>query len=160
MPISSRHVFAEVDAERERQEAKWGEQNHSLPVWLAILGEEYGEVCQGVLKGRAAAFPTSPDYSGKTPDEWLADIRGELIQTATVAVQIVEYIDRTHANVALDTQSSADMQRDQEARILVLRLAVHLQGVLRRGRGEHDRRMRAQEFLSAQWGPIHRGEDK
>jgi len=37
-----------VDAERDRQEAKWGEQNHAPQFWTDILGEEYGEYCQAV----------------------------------------------------------------------------------------------------------------
>lgn len=38
-----------VNEERERQEEKWGEQNHHPLVWLAILGEEFGEVSTAVL---------------------------------------------------------------------------------------------------------------
>lgn len=38
-----------VKAERARQLAKWGPQTHTPLEWLAILGEEYGEACQGVV---------------------------------------------------------------------------------------------------------------
>jgi hypothetical protein len=37
-------VFAAIRAERERQNATWGEQNHDAYTWLAILGEEFGEL--------------------------------------------------------------------------------------------------------------------
>jgi len=37
-----------VDIERNRQDAKWGEQNHKPQFWTGILGEEYGEYCQAV----------------------------------------------------------------------------------------------------------------
>lgn len=34
--------------ERNRQDTKWGEQNHIAPVWGMIIGEEYGEMCQAI----------------------------------------------------------------------------------------------------------------
>lgn len=36
----------EVVAERKRQDSGWGEQNHELPIWLAILMEEVGELAE------------------------------------------------------------------------------------------------------------------
>lgn len=42
-------VIAEVLTERERQDAKWGEQNHEPVVWSAILSEECGEFAQAAL---------------------------------------------------------------------------------------------------------------
>lgn len=41
-------IIKMVIAERERQDAKWGEQNHIAPVWGMIIGEEYGEMCQAI----------------------------------------------------------------------------------------------------------------
>lgn len=63
--------------ERDRQDAKWGEQNHSPEVWLAILGEEFGEACQAAL-----GSPTS-------------DFRKEIVQVAAVAVAMLEWMNRT-----------------------------------------------------------------
>ena len=37
-----------VDAERDRQDKKWGIQNHTHQAWVGILGEEFGEYCQCV----------------------------------------------------------------------------------------------------------------
>lgn len=34
--------------ERDRQERKWGEQNHHPALWATILGEEFGEFCEAV----------------------------------------------------------------------------------------------------------------
>ena len=42
------HALLFVDAERNRQDAKRGEQNHPPQFWTGILGEEYGEYCQAV----------------------------------------------------------------------------------------------------------------
>ncbi len=39
-----------VQEERGRQDGRWGEQNHKPLLWLAILGEEYGELQKAVLK--------------------------------------------------------------------------------------------------------------
>lgn len=41
-------AFELIDTERNRQDAKWGEQNHPPQFWTGILGEEYGEYCQAV----------------------------------------------------------------------------------------------------------------
>ena len=84
-------VLAEVAGERERQDEKWGVQNHEIYKWLSILGEEVGEANE-------AALEMSPEiYSGPPGGETdrRAALRKELIQVAAVAVCIVEWIDRT-----------------------------------------------------------------
>lgn len=43
-------ILDEVEAERHRQEGKWGPQSHDPRVWLTILGEEFGEACQAALR--------------------------------------------------------------------------------------------------------------
>lgn len=69
-------VLKHVAQERERQDNKWGEQNHSAAFWIVILGEEFGEVC-------SAIFEQDSD-----------NLRAELIQVAAVAVAAVEGLDR------------------------------------------------------------------
>ena len=39
-----------VIAERARQDAKWGEQNHHPLAWLGILTEEVGELAEAILE--------------------------------------------------------------------------------------------------------------
>ena len=39
-----------IALERERQDAKWGEQNHEGSIWALIAGEEFGEVAQAQLE--------------------------------------------------------------------------------------------------------------
>jgi NTP pyrophosphatase (non-canonical NTP hydrolase) len=41
-------VNQEVFLERMRQNEKWGIQRHPMGTWLAILGEEFGEVSQAI----------------------------------------------------------------------------------------------------------------
>lgn len=67
--------------ERKRQNEKWGEQNHGLPVWILILTEEVGEAAEAVLKIR----------EGKMTVE---DFRTEIIHCGAVCVQILEYLER------------------------------------------------------------------
>jgi NTP pyrophosphatase (non-canonical NTP hydrolase) len=43
-------VFELVEAERDRQDAKWGEQNHVDDYWLGIAVEEVGEVAKAVIE--------------------------------------------------------------------------------------------------------------
>jgi NTP pyrophosphatase (non-canonical NTP hydrolase) len=74
-------VLAEVKTERQRQDAKWGEQNHDPFAYLAILTEEVGEAAQAAVQAR---------FEGGDP----ARFRHEIVQVAAVAVAIVECVDR------------------------------------------------------------------
>lgn len=80
-----RHVMDEVLLERFRQDVRWGEQNHGPFTWLAILGEEVGEVNRAVLEA---------NKGGDFDDLALADYRRELIQVAAVAMAMIECLDR------------------------------------------------------------------
>lgn len=82
-----RSVLFDVEAERLRQDQKWGEQNHAPMEWLSILGEEVGEVCQAANEAHWHQAP-------------LAHYREELIQVAAVAVAAVEALDRHLARKA------------------------------------------------------------
>ena len=77
--ISSRQV-ADVLAERERQDAKWGEQNHPIETWMLILMEEVGEMSKAALENR--------------PED---EVRSELVQVAAVALSMLESFDRQAA---------------------------------------------------------------
>ena len=78
-------VYHAVLTERQRQDAKWGEQNHPNEWWLAILGEEFGELSQAVLETH---FKNGSDKGG------IENIRREAIQVAAVAIAMIECIDR------------------------------------------------------------------
>jgi NTP pyrophosphatase (non-canonical NTP hydrolase) len=80
-------ALRDVLAERKRQDAKWGEQNHDPFTYLTILGEEYGETCQAALHARFSV--------GSAGNKQLTEhLRMEAVQTAAVALAIVECIDR------------------------------------------------------------------
>lgn len=75
-------IFADISTERDAQDAKFGNQIHSMPVWSAVLTEECGEVAEAALR---VAFHGEHDH--------LAHLREELVQVAAVAVHIIEKID-------------------------------------------------------------------
>ena len=65
-----------ISKERDTQDQKWGEQNHDIYKWLAILGEEVGEVNKAVLESK---------YD---------EIINELIQIGAVSVAMIESLER------------------------------------------------------------------
>ena len=75
------NVLNQIRAERERQNKKWGEQNHDDYRWLAILTEEVGELAQAILHDE---FGGSHAGTAKT----------ELVHVAAVAVQWLECMER------------------------------------------------------------------
>ncbi len=82
------NVLAQVAEERESQDAKWGQQDHDPFGWIAILGEEYGEVCKdalGLYFGK---------QTGLNKERQIRNYRAELRQEAAVAVSMVECLDR------------------------------------------------------------------
>lgn len=83
IPLESKmsEAIEAIRIERERQDKKWGVQNHNLMTWLGILAEEFGEAAKEINEFHFR-------------DAWLEDVRAELVQTAAVAVAMVEYIDR------------------------------------------------------------------
>lgn len=80
-PLIAPLALLDVLTERQRQDEKWGQQNHDAITWSAILGEEFGEFCEAALAER---------FGGKAR----GDLRTEAVQCAAVALAIVECIDR------------------------------------------------------------------
>jgi hypothetical protein len=75
---------ADIQIERNRQDLKWGIQNHTLIVWLAILAEEFGEASKAINEFHFRDIRS------------IVDVKKELVQTAAVAIAILECIERTH----------------------------------------------------------------
>ncbi len=65
--------------ERDRQDEKWGIQDHSLPEWLVILAEEIGELATATL-GHIFGTDKHPEM----------DWRKEAVQVAAVALAMLE----------------------------------------------------------------------
>lgn len=64
--------------ERQKQDIKWGEQNHDVYKWLAILGEEVGEANKAAL------------------EDSRNDLINELIQIGAVTVAMIESLKRNN----------------------------------------------------------------
>jgi len=89
MSLMKDDVEIDIVRERERQDIKWGVQNHEPFKWLAILGEEVGEVNKACLESFDWKKET---FQGKN----LTEIRTELVQVAAVTKAFIECIDRNY----------------------------------------------------------------
>lgn len=90
-------ILNEIAAERKRQDAKWGEQNWNPVEWVAILGEEFGEVSKEALEyyfnKKMGTVPDQPK-DVQFQQERLQDYRKELIQVAAVALAMIQSLER------------------------------------------------------------------
>ncbi|MEU5939389.1 hypothetical protein ABZ807_09380 [Micromonospora sp. NPDC047548] len=92
-------VLEEIRAERQRQDAKWGEQNHPDGTGGPVMRREADEMrarCQflaglGAVDWRAILLEEA--YEAMAEDDPVK-LRAELLQVAAVAVAWVEAIDR------------------------------------------------------------------
>ena len=66
-------ILREVAQERDKQDRKWGVQEHSDLYWLGILVEEVGEVAKELIEKNRTGY-----------------VRSELTQVAAVAVAWME----------------------------------------------------------------------
>jgi len=98
-----KNIIDEVIKERERQNNKFGEQNHSPIEWIAILGEEFGECAKesvdfhfayGIKKEVIAGMELNVESPDPTQMKRMANYRMEMIQVAAVAIQAIESLDR------------------------------------------------------------------
>jgi NTP pyrophosphatase (non-canonical NTP hydrolase) len=84
----------EVAAEGKRAKALHGEPvDRSGLHWLAILAEEFGEVAQEVTKGEVPPINRSRAM-------YLGNLRGELVQVASVAMRWLAAVDRAGTALA------------------------------------------------------------
>jgi len=113
--MSDIHVLDEVAAERERQDIKWGEQNHAdgtgpdvyvlrhTDVNLDLrTGYELARIFQKKCQANGLGKDTYRDILLEEVFEALAEqdpakLRNELIQVAAVATQWVQAVDRRAA---------------------------------------------------------------
>lgn len=83
--IRQEEVISNILEERNRQDKKWGEQNHSPQFWTGILGEEFGEFCEAVNE---TVFDNGSDKGG------YENMRTEAIHVAAVAIGFLECLER------------------------------------------------------------------
>ena len=66
-------VIEAINRECERQIEIWGEQHHNNLVWLLILLEEVGEVCESIIKFDPAQTNTELIQCVAVIASWLGD---------------------------------------------------------------------------------------
>lgn len=93
-------IIGEIVSERERQEAKWGEQNHDMADWYTILGEEFGELGKAIREYKLQKIVPS------------GRIREELVQVAAVAVAMLESFDRIPPALVEDLHRCLDFRSE------------------------------------------------
>jgi len=90
-------IFDDINNERERQNQKWGPQDHDHYKWLTIIGEEYGEASTEALEidflERRANEDNLPSINLLIKDRKMK-LRTELIQVAACVVAFIEQLDR------------------------------------------------------------------
>lgn len=86
-------VLKDVNAERIRQDNKWGFQRHPYGKWLGILTEEFGEVGQAINR---IHFPDDAKESDAD------DLYTELIHVAAVSVAIAEQLIEERENESVN----------------------------------------------------------
>lgn len=92
-------VLEEVGAERERQHAKWGEQNHpdgtSFDAWALQRDLARHDCEQAAADGQATYVRIlREEVLEAFAEEDVERLRAELVQVAAVAVQWIETLDR------------------------------------------------------------------
>lgn len=102
--MEKEEIIRAVLYERDQQDVKWGlPQGHYFSEWIAILGEEFGETCQEILK---------LTFGGVTPER-LRRYVDETIQVAAVAVAMLEFLDESIAlgdnNIQLDNGENGNV---------------------------------------------------
>ena len=88
-------IITEILKERDRQNNKWGEQNHSPIEWLPILVEEVGEVAKAICDSYFIGIDSYNHY------------RKETIEVAAVALAMVECMDRKKTASILHNKATA-----------------------------------------------------
>ncbi len=88
-------IITEVVDERNRQDARFGEQNHTPFIYLSILTEEVGEAAKAANDSHVFASTKLLNTTVSTWDkDKLKAYRAELVQVAAVAVAMIECLDR------------------------------------------------------------------
>lgn len=90
----TKKVLDDIFTERLNQDKKWGIQNHSFEEWYVILGEEFGEVGRAVCEMHKNWKGIFKFFKRKPTKAELKHYREELIQTAAVAVAMIECMER------------------------------------------------------------------
>lgn len=99
MTSRTENIYNLIKQERERQDEKWGEQNHDPLLWLSILGEEFGEIAKELNEH---GFDPYSDHLNKACDE--------IVQLCAVGVAMLECMDRNGAVSLKDVTTLPELE--------------------------------------------------
>ena len=92
---TKKSIIGEILEEKFKTEEIWGEQNHNLTDWIAILTEEVGEAAKEAVDFRFKNAPKdSLLWSPETEKQRLVNYRKELIQCGNIILKMIESVDR------------------------------------------------------------------
>jgi hypothetical protein len=99
-------IFAEIHAERERQDAKWGEQNHPImeddeAKFSKFIAPKVKEICDMAAElGENTWFKIlREEFFEAFAEDTAEGQRYELVQVAAVVVSMIECIDRNASKI-------------------------------------------------------------
>lgn len=100
----TRHVLGEVYAERDRQDARWGQQDHpdgTAGEAARGLSDKLREMCDAAEANGILTWTEilTEEVAESFAEARPATLRAELVQVAAVAVAWIEKIDREHGTV-------------------------------------------------------------
>lgn len=81
-------IISEIIVERDRQDTLWGEEEHILPAWTGIIGEEFGELCQAINE----TFFNNGNEKRKLGG--YENLKREGIHAVATLVKFLEFIER------------------------------------------------------------------
>jgi NTP pyrophosphatase (non-canonical NTP hydrolase) len=92
--MTEHRAYDDIRSERARQDETWGRQRHTWPEWMTILTEEIGEAARAANQAHwARSDGMTFDEAARDRLDRMTALRLELVQSAAVAVAIIEHID-------------------------------------------------------------------
>ena len=89
-----RIIVEKIMSERDRQNGKFGEQNHEPTFWVSIITEEIGEAAKEANDYQLNLMDIHSEFDPVADMQNIIRLRDELIQVAAVAVNAIESIER------------------------------------------------------------------
>lgn len=90
-PSSFERIGLLIQMERQRQDSKWGQQNHQGPFWMLIALEEFGEVSKALLEGDTDNYILELVQTSAVLVAWL---ESELRRLSASGINIEDVIER------------------------------------------------------------------
>lgn len=94
-PTDFERIAHLIHIERQRQDSKWGQQNHQGPFWTLIALEEFGEVSKALLEGDTDNYILELVQTSAVLVAWL---ESELRRLSANGIDIENVIEKARGN--------------------------------------------------------------